>query len=165
MKRIIFSVIVTLFIVLLFALFLERDTYCAGTRIDAIEDARVKTSEQGESPKYTEHELNILARVVYAEAGSDWITDEHQRAVASVVINRKNDHRFPNTIEDVVYQKGQYACVYNGMIKRSPNQRAYDNAKYVLDNGITIPCNVVWQSQFKQGRGVYKYIQSHYFCY
>lgn len=118
-----------------------------------------------EEPKYTNEELDLLARVIWCEAGSNWLTDEHQRAVASVVINRVNDPRFPNTIKEVVYQKGQYGCVYNGMINRTPNQRAYDNAKYVLENGITIPSNVVWQSRGKQGVGVYKYIQGHYFCY
>lgn len=125
----------------------------------------VVVSEIIEEPKYTEEELDLLARIVWCEAGSDWLTDEHQQAIASVVINRKNDNRFPNTVKGVVYQKGQYACVGNGMINQTPNQRAYDNAKYVLENGITIPDNVVWQAQFRQGRGVYKYIEGHYFCY
>lgn len=122
-------------------------------------------SEVIEEPKYTEEELDILARIVWCEAGSDWLSDEHQQAIASVVINRKNDSRFPNTIKGVIYQQGQYACVSNGMINQTPNQRAYDNAKYVLENGITIPDNVVWQAQLRQGRGTYKYIQGHYFCY
>lgn len=115
--------------------------------------------------KYTQEDLNLLSRVIFAEAGSDWLSDEHQRAVASVVLNRVNDSKFPNTIRDVVYQKGQYGCVYNGMINRTPNQRAIDNARYVLENGITIPDNVVWQSTGKQGKGVWKYIEGHYFCY
>ena len=51
------------------------------------------------------------------------------------------------------------------MIKNTPNKRAIENAKYVLENGITIPQNVVWQSQFRQGKGVWKYIEGHYFCY
>ena len=115
--------------------------------------------------KYSEEDLNLLARLIWSEAGSDWLTDEHQRAVASVVINRVTDSRFPNTIKDVIYQKGQYACVNNGMINQTPNQRAIDNAKYVLDNGVTIPENVIWQSQSRQGKGVWKQIQGHYFCY
>lgn len=121
--------------------------------------------EKAESISYTEQDIDLLARVIWAEAGSDWLTDEHQQAVASVVINRTNDNRFPNTIEGVIYQKGQYGCVSNGMINQTPNQRAYDNARYVLENGTTIPENVVWQSQSVQGNGIYKNIQGHYFCY
>lgn len=117
------------------------------------------------STTYTPDELNLLARLVNAEAGSDWLSDEHQKAVASVVINRVADSRFPNTIKGVVYQRGQYACISSGMINYKPSQRAIENAKYVLENGVTIPTNVVWQSQFIQGKGVWKYIQGHYFCY
>lgn len=115
--------------------------------------------------KYTQADLDLLARVIYCEAGSSWATDEHQLAVGSVVLNRVADSRFPNTISGVVYQKGQYACVPNGMINRTPSERAVKNAKYLLENGVTTPTNIVWQAQFKQGKGVWKYIQGHYFCY
>ena len=115
--------------------------------------------------QYTDEDLSLLARVINAEAGSDWLTDEHQLAVGSVVLNRVSDSRFPSTLKGVVYQKGQYACVPNGMINRAPSERALKNAKYLLENGSTIPTNVVWQSQAKQGNGVWKYIQGHYFCY
>ena len=115
--------------------------------------------------KFNQSDLDLLARLVNAEAGSSWLTDEHQRAVASVVLNRVADNRFPSTIRGVIYQSGQYSCTWNGMINRTPTQRAIDNARYVLANGVTIPTNVVFQAQFRQGRGVWKYIQGHYFCY
>ena len=127
--------------------------------------AYISPKTQTTTPNYTQSDLDLLARVVHAEAGSSWLSDEHQRAVASVVLNRVADSRFPNTISGVVYQRGQYGCVYNGMINRTPSSRAIDNAKYVLENGVTIPANVVWQAQFKQGRCVWKYIEGHYFCY
>jgi hypothetical protein len=114
---------------------------------------------------YTQADLDLLARVICCEAGSSWLTDEHQLAVGSVVLNRVADSRFPNTISGVVYQKGQYACVPNGAINRTPSERALKNAKYLLENGVTIPTNVVWQAQFRQGNGVWKYVQGHYFCY
>lgn len=114
---------------------------------------------------YTQSDLDLLSRVIYCEAGADWATDEHQLAVGSVVLNRVADSRFPNTISGVVYQKGQYACVPNGMINRTPSERAVKNARYLLEKGVTIPTNVVWQAQFKQGNGVWKYMQGHYFCY
>ena len=142
---------------------IEMSNIAENEDVDMNEDA--VQEEITASNKYTNEELDLLSRIVFAEAGSDWLTDEHQRAVASVVLNRVSDSRFPNTIKDVVYQKGQYACIRNGMINKTPNQRAVDNAKYVLDNGVTIPENVVWQSQSKQGKGLWKQIQGHYFCY
>jgi hypothetical protein len=161
-KKIIFSILIILSIIYFFCVACRSDE----PQIKPVETDIVKTVvEEVEFPKYTNEEVDLLARIIWCEAGSDWLTDEHQRAVASVVINRKNDGRFPNTIKDVIYQRGQYGCVYNGMINRTPNQRAYDNAKYVLENGVTIPSNVVWQAQFRQGNGLYKYLQGHYFCY
>ena len=47
--------------------------------------------------------LNLLARVISAEARGE--SYEGQVAVAAVVINRVKDNRFPNSIEDVIYQK------------------------------------------------------------
>lgn len=114
---------------------------------------------------YTDEELNMLSRIIFAEAGSDWITDEHQLAVGSVVLNRMADSRFPNTMRDVIFQEGQYACTWDGNYYKDPNERAVNNAKYLLENGVTIPNNVVWQSQEKQGKGLWKKIQNHYFCY
>jgi len=107
----------------------------------------------------------MLSRIIFAEAGSDAITDEHQLAVGSVVLNRIADGRFPNTMKEVIFQKGQYACTWDGNYYKTPNERAIKNAKFLLENGSTIPKNVVWQSQCKQGRGVWKKIQNHYFCY
>ncbi|MEI3182582.1 MAG: cell wall hydrolase [Lachnospiraceae bacterium] len=34
-----------------------------------------------------------------------------------------NSDKFPDTIEDVVYQKGQYACVKDGNYFREPTER------------------------------------------
>lgn len=161
MKKIIFTILISLIVIL-------TGIGCNSVECYINNDNSQVSSvnhNQIEEQKYTNDELDLVARVVWSEAGSDWLTDEHQRAIASVVINRVNDDRFPNSIKGVIYQVGQYGCVYNGMIKQTPNQRAYDNARYVLENGITIPSNVVWQSQSVQGRGLYKYIQGHYFCY
>lgn len=116
-------------------------------------------------PLYSKEDLEMLSRIIFAEAGSDWITDEHQFAVGSVVLNRVGDSRFPNTMREVVFQKGQYACTWDGNYNKTPNERAINNAKYLLENGVTIPENVVWQSQSRQGAGLWKKIQNQYFCY
>lgn len=118
-----------------------------------------------DEPDYTQQDLDLLSRLVYAEAGSDWCSDEMQLMVANVVINRVNDDRFPDSIHDVVYQKGQYSCISNGMLDKEPNQRAIDNAKRILDGERVCDECVIWQSEFTQGKGVYKKVQNMYFCY
>ena len=107
----------------------------------------------------------LLARLVYAEAGSE--SDEHQQAVASVVLNRMNSDKFPDSIDEVIYQRNplQYACIEDGNIDKIPDERAIKNAYYIWDNGSIIPDNVLYQAEFKQGSGLYKQIGNTYFCY
>lgn len=107
----------------------------------------------------------LLARLVYAETGSE--SDEHQQAVASVVLNRMNSDKFPDSIDEVIYQRNplQYACIEDGNIDKIPDERAIKNAYYIWDNGSILPDNVLYQAEFKQGSGVYKQIGNTYFCY
>ena len=123
------------------------------------------TAPTSSAPAYSAADLDLLSRVVYSEAGSDWCSDEMQLLVANVVINRMNDKRFPTTLRSVVYQRGQYQCVASGMIKKNPNARAIQNAKRVLDGERFCPASVVWQSEFMQGKGLWKKVGNQYFCY
>lgn len=113
-------------------------------------------------------ELDILSRVVYAEAGMDGIPDECQQLVAMVVLNRVNDPRFPNNIYDVVFQKGQYACTWSGTFYRTPNARSIANAKKALDGEVECPPKVLGQAGFVQG-AIYRVFPTPcdtvYFCY
>ncbi len=121
--------------------------------------------------KYIAEELDLLARIINAEAGV--MSDEAQQLVGNVVLNRVEDARFPDTIKDVIYQKGQYSPTWNGAIKKEPTERAINNAKRLLDGERFCDKNVVWQAEFKQGKGVYKktaetvngYTYTMYFCY
>lgn len=124
-----------------------------------------KAEEQMLLDQEREYKIYLLSHLIYAEAGSDTCSDEEQRAVASVALNRVYDDRFPETLTDVIYQEGQYVCIKNESFYIEPNQRAIDNATYVIDNGATVPSSVVWQSQEIQGNGVYVKIGKHYFCY
>lgn len=112
---------------------------------------------------YTEEELYIMAHVLAGEAQNS--SDEEQRYVGSVVLNRVKSSRFPNTIKSVVFQPGQYACTWDGNYNRTPTERNWANARYLLENGSVFPENVVWQSKVKQGRGVYIKTSAHYYCY
>lgn len=95
---------------------------------------------------YTMEDLDLVARIVNAEAGCDWIPDWVQRGVASVIVNRVKDRRYPNTVREVIYQPYQYGPIYNGMINMRPTSRSRANAKYVLLNGPTMPAGVIGQN-------------------
>ena len=52
--------------------------------------------------------------------------------MAAVVINRVKDSRFPNSIEDVIYQKNAFSVVKNGTINMNPTDEAYKAAQDAL---------------------------------
>lgn len=130
-----------------------------------------------EANKQFSIDRDIIATVVYNEA---WYgcSDRHRELVAAVVVNRVNHPLFPNDVYDVVVQKGQYLPAY-----ANPNsyygQRARADAKVwsecqriatkALRGQVECPGNVIWQANFKQGKGVYEThytsYSTSYFCY
>ena len=79
----------------------------------------------------SDYELDLLARVIHAEARGE--PRLGQIAVGAVVINRMLSPYFPDTIEGVVYQSGQFTAVYDGQINLPPNSQAYDAARRALE--------------------------------
>lgn len=114
---------------------------------------------------YSEEDLYVLAHVICGEAQSS--SDEEQRYIGSVVLNRVNSSQFPDTIKEVVFQKKpvQYACTIDGNYDREPTERNWNNAKWLLENGSVFPDYVIYQSGGKQGKGVYLKTTEHYYCY
>jgi len=114
-----------------------------------------------------DEQLDMLARVVYFEAGSNWLSDRHQQLVACVLLNRCADERFPDTIKENVYRQGQYACA-NALYTVSKDQipeRCYENARLAAYGMVECNDNVIFQAQFKQGRGTYEKHYNTWFCY
>jgi hypothetical protein len=110
--------------------------------------------EPVKEPTYSDDDLYLLAQLIQAEAGYDDCSDSYQREVASVVLNRVADIRYPDTIRDVIYDTKyavQYGSTINGMINNTPSQRAIANAKYVLTHGSVCPPDVLTQSEYIQG--------------
>ncbi len=117
--------------------------------------------------KYTKYELILLARVVQMEAGKTHTAN--QLAVASVVINRLKSKKWPNSIKAVIYQRSQFTVVrYSKFSRLNPCSKALKNAKYVLENGPTVPNKVMFfksagLSKRWGSRDFYKRIGDNYF--
>lgn len=83
---------------------------------------------------YNAKELDLLARLVRAEAGGE--SYNAQVAVAAVVINRVKSSKFPNTINEVIYSNNQFTPVQNGQINKpatANNKKAVQEALYGKD--------------------------------
>jgi hypothetical protein len=60
----------------------------------------------------TEYERILLCNIVANESGSDWISIYDKACVVACVMNRVNDSRFPNSIEEVLTQPYQFSGYY-----------------------------------------------------
>lgn len=78
----------------------------------------VRLLERSESYLLSEEDLDILMRIVEAEAGNQDV--EGRLLVANVVLNRVGSDKFPDTVKDVVFQEqngvNQFSPVSNGSI-------------------------------------------------
>lgn len=127
------------------------------------------------TPAYTEEQLEILAIIIYQEAGGDKCSDDTRLKVGSVFINRVKSPLFPGTFEEVATAERQYGTLYWTGIKWPDRasleqeahavERAYTLAEQLLIEGSILPNNVIWQANFPQGDGTYCYQDNIYFCY
>ena len=130
-----------------------------------------KKIRMGYEDRLTYDDLLLMAKIIEVEAGSNWLTEEHRQLVGSVVLNRVDSYDFPNTLYEVVYQKGQYALARTNHFENLvPSEKSIMSAMAILVGGSIAPKNVVYQSNFRQGSGVYKiisdrYLGNSYFCY
>ena len=132
-------------------------------------------SDPAPDKTYTDEELEILALIVYQEAGGDNVSDSTRRLVAQVFLNRVNDPRFPDSFYEVATAEQQYGRLYlTGIVwpdrASSPVEgpavgRAYKIAQEVLESDEPIcPEGVIFQAEFVQG-DIYAAQDGMYFCF
>ena len=78
-----------------------RATYVALGMNDSV---KVLDGGSSNNSSYTNSDLYLLAKCIYAEARGESYTG--QVAVGAVILNRVASSAFPNTIAGVIYQKG-----------------------------------------------------------
>jgi hypothetical protein len=115
-----------------------------------------------------EYYTDLLAHLIVGEVeGCD---REMKEYVASVPVNRVNSASFPDSLEEVIYQPGQYSCTWDGNFEKTPTEEDYEIAEDILVNGSKLPEDVVFQAEFEQGSGIYTKLVApngvtEYFCY
>lgn len=144
------------------------------TTVKEIKPIKPSTAEATTVRNYSEFDLEYLTIAIYTEAGGDDCSDETRLMVGNVVLNRVKSNLFPDSISEVLLQKGQYGTFYWTGIEypsRAANEeyavnRARKCAERLLNGERVLPDNVVYQSEFSYlGSGVYKHTQGFYFNY
>lgn len=106
-----------------------------------------------------------LARIIQAENGGHK-DDEALLLTGVVILKRVKSKHYPDTIMGVISQKGQYSTYADGKFWNEPSERSMRIAKKILKTNISerYPDNLVFQSEFRQGRELYKKLGYEYFC-
>ena len=133
---------------------------------NAVIDASAAEPDPG---KISFDDLYLLSKVICYEAGSEWLTDEFRICVGEVIMNRVASPEYPDSIHDVIYQKGQYACVnsarFAGLV---PTKECIDAALRLLCGERRMVPSVVFQSNDLQGEPFTMYtdrrLGTTYFC-
>lgn len=84
---------------------------------------------------YSEEEVYLTAQLVYHEAHNQEYNGKV--AIAEVVLNRVNSKLFPNSVEEVLYQKGQFAGK-NGLKNCEPTKEEIRLTSEVLNGSLRV---------------------------
>ena len=123
-----------------------------GEVLDVIREGVVLTSSLDVQPKevimyheYTEEDmecelyddsLELLAICVEAEAGNQDL--KGKRLVVDVILNRVDSDRFPNDIESVITQVGQFSSYWDGHMDAvyEPSEETFEAVKMELEDRL-----------------------------
>ena len=91
----------------------------------------LSSNNSSTSSKYSNSDLQLLARLISAEARGE--SYKGQVAVGAVVLNRVKSSSFPNSISGVIYQPYAFTCVNDGQINYTPTSSAVSAAKDAMN--------------------------------
>ena len=112
-------------------------------------------------------ELEMLACVIYQEAGADYICDTCRKMVADIVLNRVASENYPNTIYDVLTARAQYGrFYYTGIVwpkgaDSSCNAHAIERAYRIAEEILNGQHSYVYGKDF-YGQAERKVFETYY---
>lgn len=122
----------------------------------------------GSLPSATEANINLLARIISAEARGEPYAG--QVAVGAVILNRIEHPSFPDTLAGVIYQNGAFTAIVDGQFNEPVSATSYDAARDAL-NGWDPSGGAVYyfnpnktSDSFMHSRPVITVIGAHKFC-
>ena len=107
-----------------------------------------------ETPTVEDYDRQLLAEIVWHEAGSSWISQYNKAKVAAGVMNRVNDSRFPSTVYGVLTQPYQFSGYWPGCC--TPSQACYDAVDYYFSHTDEFNSDNSWWGDGSQNHFYYQ---------
>lgn len=116
------------------------------TLSETVKERDAALIEQNEDHR---RQVTCLALAVYYESRGESLRG--QRAVASVVMNRVRSPRFPDTVCEVIFQRGQFSFVRPNLAPRGPS---WDRALEIAADYIERPTGDIPHLNFTNSRSL-----------
>ena len=142
----------------------------------AAEETQPKKASPSPAPQATEEpeaqdleitaeERELIARVVYLEAGGEPAAG--QQAVAEVILNRLAADNFPETVEEIIHQDrpAQQFASSEHLETAEPGEDQYAAVDAALHGVRILPDDVVYFDVRPENDHVWGTIGNHVFCY
>lgn len=130
--------------------------------------AALGLSSSGTSGGYSSSDIDLLARIISAEARGEPYTG--QVAVGAVILNRIEHPSFPNTLSGVIYEPGAFSCLKDGQVNEPVSESSKRAANDAI-NGWDPSGGAIYyynpaktSNKFMWSRPVITVIGSHKFC-
>lgn len=95
-----------------------------------------------EKSSVNQKDLQLMAQLIESESGNQPF--EGKLAVGTVIMNRIQSDEFPDTIRDVIFQKGQFQVVGNGKIYNEPSEDSLEAAKEIMNGKRVFNTDVLY---------------------
>lgn len=123
------------------------------------EEARKAAEEAARQERISLEKL--MASIIFCEAGNQ--SHEGQVAVGAVIMNRVRDGAFPDTVEEVVYQSGQFGPVATGWLDKVRSTDGYTEAAMQAARDALAGANPIGNCLYFDQGGYGMQIGAHYF--
>lgn len=106
----------------------EDNSSIASSKIQWVNDQKSVNAFQRH---ITEDEINLVAKIVYAESKGE--PYKGKVGVASVILNRLSHPDFPKTVKEVIFQKNAFSCINLDYNNITPDIETYNAVSEALN--------------------------------
>ena len=129
-------------------------------REKAEQEAKEKAEREAREA-YVRANQELLASIIYCEAGNQ--PYEGQVAVGAVIMNRVKSGSYPNSIEEVIYQSGQFGPAATGWLNRVRSSKGYSQTALQAAGDALNGSNPIENCLYFDQGGAGMKIGAHYF--
>ena len=128
--------------------------------LKAEQEAKEKAEREAREA-YVRANQELLASIIYCEAGNQ--PYEGQVAVGAVIMNRVKSGCYPNSIEEVIYQSGQFGPAATGWLNRVRSSKGYSQTALQAAVDALNGSNPIGSCLYFDQGGAGMKIGAHYF--